>query len=938
MANPNKFTAKEVLNKVLLDSSGNAVTANSVTSQEALNSVLDTTNNRLNMSLAGGTISGDVTISGDLTVNGSATNSYDEIVNGDLHVKSDSGNSTSAFLVEKNDGTDVLTVDTANLRVGIGASPSATLHLEDGNDTEIRFSFGSGQFLHKLKNEWTSGTASANKMRFFISDGTTTGNNEVLTLTGDKLATFSSDVKVTDYLIIDSTAGDVTKQKIQFHDDNVGLQRASGSDRTANGNSLYISAFEDIVFTASGAAMASQTERLRIADDGSATFSGDVNIDTGKTLTFTPSLFSGGVQGIKFDDGSVRDAIIQPVRLTGNAGIILFMGANSFVNTSGGVDRYSDSGPASAIEIRPDNGQIRFLTNTSSGNPVSRMAINKEGTVGIGTDDPIAGSGTKTVLTISNSTQSLLVFEDTGHESSGDGLGMFAYDDGTLTYRTASRSGTDFTGSTNRLVIDSNSIISLSNNDGGNTGNTIFGNNAWQQSSNVGADHNTIFGQEAMGSGNIGAAERNTGIGFAVMRSITTGDSNVAVGADALFSITTGSDNIGIGRGSGDALKTGEKNCLIGRNALGSAAFGETGNVAIGHESMASLNEGANASASADNNIAIGQQALLAGAFAGNDKVVNDNIAIGAFALDATADNNQTGTIAIGRDALTACTSGTLNLAIGYQALSSLTTGNSNVAIGYTAMTAVTDGVANVAFGRGALGSNTQGDCNTAIGHQALETCNPANNDGFNTAVGQNSLQALQTGVNNVALGAGSGDILTTGSGNTLIGQQADPSAVNVNDEIVLKAGLHAVAGAGTETIRIGVDSDFITNDFGTNATWTHSSDKRIKKDIKDNTLGLDFINDLRTVTFKKKAPSEYPKEFDSYNETKTKRKNPDRVNYGFIAQEVKEAMDKAGHSEFPVWKENADTMQELGEAELIIPLVKAIQELSARVKELEGK
>ena len=114
MANPNKFTAKEVLNKVLLDSSGNAVTANSVTSQEALNSVLDTTNNRLNMSLAGGTISGDVTISGDLTVNGSATNSYDEIVNGDLHVKSDSGNSTSAFLVEKNDGTDVFTVDTTN--------------------------------------------------------------------------------------------------------------------------------------------------------------------------------------------------------------------------------------------------------------------------------------------------------------------------------------------------------------------------------------------------------------------------------------------------------------------------------------------------------------------------------------------------------------------------------------------------------------------------------------------------------------------------------------------------------------------------------------------------------------------------------------------------------------------------------------------------------
>ena len=86
MANPNKFTAKEVLNKVLLDSSGNAVTANSVTSQEALNSVLDTTNNRLNMSLAGGTISGDVTISGDLTVNGGGLMAYSEVLTGDFQI------------------------------------------------------------------------------------------------------------------------------------------------------------------------------------------------------------------------------------------------------------------------------------------------------------------------------------------------------------------------------------------------------------------------------------------------------------------------------------------------------------------------------------------------------------------------------------------------------------------------------------------------------------------------------------------------------------------------------------------------------------------------------------------------------------------------------------------------------------------------------------
>ena len=46
--------------------------------------------------------------------------------------------------------------------------------------------------------------------------------------------------------------------------------------------------------------------------------------------------------------------------------------------------------------------------------------------------------------------------------------------------------------------------------------------------------------------------------------------------------------------------------------------------------------------------------------------------------------------------------------------------------------------------------------------------------------------------------------------------------------------------------------------------------------------------------------------------------------------------MDKAGHSEFSVWKENRDGMQELGETELITPLIKAVQELSAEVKSLK--
>ena len=98
----NKYTTQEVLNKVYTDESDNTISLQAQTAKETLNAVLSSGEDSLNVSLAGSnTITGDVTISGDLTVNGNGGGAYDEIVNGDLHVKSDSGNSTDAFLVEK---------------------------------------------------------------------------------------------------------------------------------------------------------------------------------------------------------------------------------------------------------------------------------------------------------------------------------------------------------------------------------------------------------------------------------------------------------------------------------------------------------------------------------------------------------------------------------------------------------------------------------------------------------------------------------------------------------------------------------------------------------------------------------------------------------------------------------------------------------------------
>ena len=246
--------------------------------------------------------------------------------------------------------------------------------------------------------------------------------------------------------------------------------------------------------------------------------------------------------------------------------------------------------------------------------------------------------------------------------------------------------------------------------------------------------------------------------------------------------------------------------------------------------------------------------------------------------------------------------------------------------------------IANVSVGQSSLKSCQDGKGNTAIGSNSLENLNKDGQNN-NTCIGYLSGYNIDDGEYNTLVGAQCGDNIEGGTCNVMIGNHISASTADVNYEIVIGAGLTESAdfdGGGQDTIRIGRAAEYMTGDLTSN-TWAHGSDARIKKDILDNKLGLDFINDLRTVNYKKKAPSEYPKEFKAYDANQTERNNPDRIHYGFIAQEVKEAMDKVGHSNFPMWKENSDGMQELAEAELIAPLVKAIQELSEKVESLEN-
>ena len=92
-----------------------------------------------------------------------------------------------------------------------------------------------------------------------------------------------------------------------------------------------------------------------------------------------------------------------------------------------------------------------------------------------------------------------------------------------------------------------------------------------------------------------------------------------------------------------------------------------------------------------------------------------------------------------------------------------------------------------------------------------------------------------------------------------------------------------------------------------------------------------------RPRTFKYKNLGELPETFRAYKEGSTEVFKNSNTNHGFIAQEVKAAIDADDSIKdgFKLWDDREDGSQEVAEAALIPVLVKAIQELSAQNAEL---
>ncbi|MCC8146150.1 MAG: tail fiber domain-containing protein, partial [Bacteroidales bacterium] len=450
---------------------------------------------------------------------------------------------------------------------------------------------------------------------------------------------------------------------------------------------------------------------------------------------------------------------------------------------------------------------------------------------------------------------------------------------------------------------------------------------------------NSAFGVQAL---QFGTGAENTAVGhWALMYNL--GSCNVAIGASSL-SNSKGSYNTAIGQASL------QRNTVDGNTAIGymSGVANTTGTAltATGFKALSSNTTGAQ-------NTANGFNALI------NNTTGANNTAIGAWTLIHNTTGNQN--TAIGMKSLYTNTEGGYNTAIGVQAMEKNTTGGWNVACGSGALYSNTTGFQNTAIGTSSLWFNTTGQQNIAIGEEALA----GNFDGsFNTAIGTRALwstinnpeaSAFGHGNNNTAIGYEAMKGITDGSVNIAIGVLAMTSTTTGKNNIAV--GNHALYKntAGSDNIVIGHFSNATTDNLSNivvignnakatssnqvvignsqinsirgNVNWTTLSDSRVKKNIKNNVPGLSFINLLQPVTFNLDVSA-----LNNILKIDNKSiKNDQQITYsGFVAQDVESAAQSIGY-DFSGVDPAADDKSVYGlrYAEFVVPLVKAVQELS---------
>jgi hypothetical protein len=377
-----------------------------------------------------------------------------------------------------------------------------------------------------------------------------------------------------------------------------------------------------------------------------------------------------------------------------------------------------------------------------------------------------------------------------------------------------------------------------------------------------------------------------------------------------------GSNAVAIGYRAG---YTSQASNAIAIGVLAGANQQQSQGIAIGY--------GAGQTGQKSNAIAIGQDS-------GQTNQAALSVAVGDYAGQSTQGG---GAVAIGFQA-GQLTQGTASVAIGYQAGNS-TQGQSAVAIGNQAGF-ITQGDYAVAIGNDA-GQTSQNAYSVAIGFLAGSAIQRSNaiaigssagrtNQGtFSVAIGSNA-GAVNQGSNSIAIGNGSG---ATSLAANAIFLNASGFASTPATYGFYASPVRTVANGATGTLYpvlfsttsnefsyVGTTAlNYVTSTGVLSATaFNTTSDRNSKTSVRD--LPLEYCKGL----LKKLNPVQY----SFKNDTGTTR-------FGFIAQEIEEVLEgeRLGlHYKDPEEK----NPQAVGYQELIAPLVKIINDLVARVENLE--
>ncbi len=273
------------------------------------------------------------------------------------------------------------------------------------------------------------------------------------------------------------------------------------------------------------------------------------------------------------------------------------------------------------------------------------------------------------------------------------------------------------------------------------------------------------------------------------------------------------------------------------------------------------------------------------------------------------------------------------NTAIGFHALQNNTSAVGNTAIGSAALAVQSfdNGsfwyAGNTAVGEFALGNNqptatTNGHSNTAIGSGALMFSQAG---AFNSALGAQALVALDVGSFNTALGYNAGarvdqitgylgtpvtfDALDTGSYNTFVSSAGATAEVDNCTAV----GMDAYCDA-TNQVRLG---NVFVNSIGGKVAWSTLSDGRAKTNVRSLEQGLPLVLALKPVSYRLRGGN-------------------GRADMGFVAQDVEAVLgdtynvvDAGG---------DPDRTLSLRYAQLIAPLVKAVQEQQVQIETLRAE